>query len=138
MPILRRTYAFAAVAATAFNLYARYTSPVSLSQLFFQGVKEPGNAVSVVQALGKFFRYDQLAAFSAGAIWTMLSFKDLKKAGKVSAGWGKIVGLFAGTTLIAGPGAAMTAMWAWREEALAKREKVIVREEKRVVVEEKK
>jgi hypothetical protein len=75
-----------------------------------------------MQSLAKNFRYNQLSAFSAGAIWTMLSFRDLKKAGKLTTGWGKIVGTFAGVTALGGPRATMTAMWAWREETLAKRD----------------
>jgi hypothetical protein len=92
--------------------------------VFFQGIRNPSASVSAVVSLAKVFRYDQIAAFSAGAVWIMLNFRDLKKAGKLNAGWGRIVGVLAGTTLVAGPGAAMAAMWAWREEALAKRERV--------------
>lgn len=79
-------------------------------------------------SLAKFLRYDQIAAFGAGAIWTALSFHDLKKAGKVNSGWAKILGVFSGITLVAGPGAAMAAMWGWREEALGK--KVVMKPKK--------
>jgi hypothetical protein len=121
MPYLRRIYIFAGVAAALANLYVRFNSPVSLTEVFFQGVRNPSAAVPLALGLAKFLRYDQIASFSAGGIWTALSFHDLKKAGKVTAGWGKIVGIFTGTTIVAGPGAAMAAMWAWREEALTKR-----------------
>lgn len=121
MPYLRRIYAFAGVAAALANLYVRFKSPVSLTEVFFKGISSPSAPAALVQNLAKFLRYDQIAAFGAGAIWTGLNFHDLKKAGKVTSGWGKIVGVFAATTLVAGPGAAMAAMWAWREEALARR-----------------
>lgn len=94
--------------------------------VFFEGVRNPSASVSVMASLAKTFRYDQIAAFSAGVVWAMLSFKDLKKAGKLNAGWGRTVGVFAGTMIVAGPGAAMATMWGWREEVLAKREKAVL------------
>jgi hypothetical protein len=126
MPYLRRTYIFAGLVAACAGLYVRFASPVPLGKVFFEGVCNPSSSKSWAISLAKGFRYDQIAAFSAGAIWTMLSFRDLKMAGKLNAGWARIVGVFAGTTVVAGPGAAMAAMWAWREEALAKREKIIL------------
>lgn len=122
MPYLRRIYAFAGIAAAVANLYVRFKSPVPLMKVFFEGVSNPSAAAPLIQVLGKFLRYDQIAAFGAGAIWTGLNFHDLKKAKKVTSSWATIVGVFAGTTLVAGPGAAMAAMWAWREEALARQE----------------
>jgi hypothetical protein len=128
MPYLRRIYAFAGVAAALCNLFVRVKSPVLLTDVFFKGIRSPSAPASLALSLAKFLRYDQIAAFSAGAIWTALSFHDLKKAGKLNSGWAKIGGFFAGTTLVAGPGAAMATMWAWREEALAK--KVVVQPKK--------
>jgi hypothetical protein len=121
MPHLRRIYAFAGVAAAVINLYVRFKSPTPLMEVFFKGISSPSAPAPLMETLAKFLRYDQIAAFSAGAIWTALSFHDLKKVGKVTSGWVNIVGVFAGTTIVAGPGAAMAAMWAWREEALTKR-----------------
>lgn len=94
--------------------------------VFFKGISNPSASVTVMESLAKAFRYDQIAAFSAGAVWIMLSFHDLRKARKLNAPWGKIVGVFAGTTLVGGLGAGMAAMWAWREECLARREKVVL------------
>jgi len=121
MPYLRAVYGFAAGAAGLTYLYLRLTSPVSLTHALFTGIRDPHAAVGMMAGISKFLRYDQIAAFSAGAIWTLLSFGDLKRKGRVTAGWAKIVGAFAGMTLVGGPGAAMAGMWAWREEALAKR-----------------
>jgi hypothetical protein len=96
--------------------------------VFFNNLRNPSAAVSLLYGTTKALRYDQIAAFSAGAMWTMLGFSDLGKAWKLRAGWGRIVGTFVGATLVAGPGAAMAIMWAWREEALAKRECIPVEE----------
>jgi hypothetical protein len=125
MPYLRRIYGFAGVAAACAYLYVRFNSPVSPTEVFFKGVTNPSAAVPLVQTLAKFLRYDQIAALSASTIWTMLSFHDLKRGGKLTTNWSKIVGAYAGIMLVAGPGAAMSAMWAWREEALAKRQIVV-------------
>jgi hypothetical protein len=128
MPYLRRAYGFATAVAACAYLYVRIASPVSLMDVFFQDLKNPSNALPLIEGASKAIRYDQIAAFGAGALWVMLSFADLKKAKKIKTGWAGIVGVFAGTTLLAGPGAAMTTMWAWREEMLAKRKPI---EEKR-------
>jgi hypothetical protein len=128
MRYLRRAYAFAIATAACANLYVRFVSPVSIFDIFFNNLSNPSAAVPLLYGAAKALRYDQIATFSAGAMWTMLSFSDLTKAGRLQAGWGIIVGVFAGTTLVAGPGAAMATMWAWREEVLAKR-KVISFEE---------
>jgi hypothetical protein len=68
----------------------------------------------LIEGTVKTLRYDQIAACSAGLLWILLSFRDLK-AKKATTGWARIVGLFAGMTLVAGPGAAMGLMWGWRE-----------------------
>ncbi|ELR04662.1 hypothetical protein GMDG_01521 [Pseudogymnoascus destructans 20631-21] len=127
MPYLRQVYGFAGVAAACAFLYVRFKSPVSATEVFLEGIRNPGAAVPLFQRLSKTFRYDQIHAFSAGAVWTLLSFRDLKKSKKVEAGWAKIIGTMAGLSLLVGPGAAMTAMWAWREEALAKKKVPVVK-----------
>jgi len=96
--------------------------------VFFNNLSNPSAAVPLLYGAAKALRYDHIASFSASAMWTMLSFSDLRKAGKLRAGWGRIIGMFAGATLVAGPGAAMAMMWAWREEALAKRKDIPVEE----------
>ncbi|KAL3425892.1 FAD binding domain-containing protein [Phlyctema vagabunda] len=120
MPYLRYAYGFSTAAAAIANIYVRLTSPLSLRDVFFKNLSSPTSPLSVVDLITRYLRYDQIATFSAGAIWTMLHFRDLKKADKLKVGWARIVGVFAGTTLVAGPGAAMAVMWAWREEVLAR------------------
>lgn len=127
MPYLRQAYGFAAAVSACAYLYVRFASPVSLREVFFSGLSSPTEYVSLLQSSAKALRYDQIASFGAGAIWTMLSFGDLKRAGKLQARWGSIVGVFAGTTLVSGPGAAMATMWAWREEALVERKEASVK-----------
>ncbi|TVY84856.1 hypothetical protein LSUE1_G001301 [Lachnellula suecica] len=124
LPYLRRAYRFAGITAAALNIYARYSSPASLMAVFFQGISTPSAVSNILEGAAKFLRYDQIATFGAGTIWTMLSFWDLKKTGKVQAGWLKVLGIYGATTFVAGPGAAMMALWAWREEVLAARKKV--------------
>jgi len=68
-------------------------------------IENPEADMLLIEGAIKTLRYDQIVAFSAGALWTLLSFQDSKKAKK----------------LVAGPGAAMGVMWGWREEFLAKR-----------------
>lgn len=124
MPHLRRAYGFATLAAATAYLYVRISSPVSLFNIFFKGLSNPSKALPLIEGAAKAIRYDQLAAFGAGALWVLLSFRDLKVKKRVRTSWLGVVGVFAGTTVVAGPGAAMGVMWAWREEMLAKRKVV--------------
>lgn len=130
MPYLRRAYGIAAAVAACANLYVRIASPFPLKDVFFKGISSPSAPATLIEGAAKFLRYDQLTTFGAGAMWTMLSFMDLKKAGKIQAGWLKIAGIFGATTVVAGPGAAMMVMWAWREEALARRQPAAVEKKK--------
>ena len=130
MPYLRCAYGFAITTAASAYLFIRFASPVSLLNVFFTGLSNPSKALPLIEGAAKSLRYDQIATLSAGALWTLLNFRGLKKAKKVTTGWAGIVGLFAGTTRVAGPGAVMGLMWAWREEILVKKRQPI--EEKRV------
>lgn len=126
MPYLRRAYAFAAIVAGCAYWYMYLLSPVPLKEIFFHNLSHPSASSSILPAFAKALRYDQLCSSSTGFVWTLLSFSDLKRAGKLQAGWGKILGVFAGATLAIGPGGAMAAMWAWREEVLAEKKVVKV------------
>ncbi|KAI9746304.1 MAG: hypothetical protein M1818_000015 [Claussenomyces sp. TS43310] len=121
LPYLRWAYRATAAVSAAAYLYVRLASPVPLRDVFFQGIRDPTAVGSLAASIAKSLRYDYLVAFSAGAMWIGLSFRDLKRAGKLRAGWAKIFGVFAGSTLFMGPGAAMATMWSWREETLAKK-----------------
>jgi hypothetical protein len=121
MPYLRRAYGFAAAASGCVYFCLWITSPFPLVDIFFKDTRSPSAAMSLLEGAAKVLRYDHIAAFSAGAVWTLLSFGDLKRAGILNASWWIIVGVLAGITLVAGPGAGMAVMWAWREEVLAAR-----------------
>lgn len=123
LPYLRLTYGFVAVFAAGLNIYVRAVAP-SVKDVFFKDISNPSAAATLVSGTARFLRYDQFFCFGAGLLWTLLSFKDLKKAGKTQAGWAKIIGVLTGGTLAFGPGAAMVGMFAWREEILANRQKI--------------
>ncbi|CZS99224.1 uncharacterized protein RCO7_00515 [Rhynchosporium graminicola] len=125
MPHLRAAYRFSTAvgALTYFSLHL--ASPIPLSKVFFGNLGSPSAALPLIEAAVKALRYDQICAFSATAIWTLLSFKDLKRAGKLQAGWARIVGSFVAMNLVIGPGAALSIMWAWREEILAARQDLV-------------
>jgi hypothetical protein len=116
---LRAAYFFSAAASASVYLYLWVFSPFSLGKIFFSGLGNPEAALPLVEGAAKVLRYDHIASFSAGIVWTLLSFGDLKRAGLLEVGWGRIIGVFAGMTLVGGPGAAMAVMWAWREDMLA-------------------
>lgn len=116
---LRRVYGFAFATSALAYWYMRFTSPTSVIDTILGGLRDPGSSQVLLENVAKIFRYDYVATSASGAAWVLLSFNDLKKAKKIQAGWGKIVGIYLSTLLIGGPGAAMAAMWAWREEALA-------------------
>jgi len=74
-----------------------------------------------IEGAAKVLRYDQIAAFSAGAGRALLSVGNLKRARILNAGWGRIVGVLEIATLVPGPGAGIAVMWAWGEEVLVGR-----------------
>ena len=117
---LRWTYGFAFTIASGWNLYARFASPVSIIDLFFHGLGDPSAQVTLIEGMAKFLRYDHIVAFSAVTVWLLLSFWDLKRADKVRASWIAIVLVYIILVVTVGPGAAMVAAWAWREESLAR------------------
>jgi hypothetical protein len=127
MPYLRRAYAFAAVSSACVYFYvysSAWRSSISLLDIFFKDITIPSTMQPWLIGAAKVLRYDHLWSMGSGALWTFLSLKDLKAADMVQSGWGRILGIFAATTLVAGPGTAMTVMWAWREEALAKKTRI--------------
>lgn len=122
MPYLRPAYSFAAISSAFAYFYvysSAWKSSISLLDVFFKDISKPSAMAPIFDGAAKVLRYDHLWSFGAGLLWTLLSFSDLKKAGKVTAGWLRILGTVIALTLVAGPGTAMAVMWWWREEALA-------------------
>jgi hypothetical protein len=123
LPFLRAAYLFSGLISAAANLYVRAISPIPLSEVFFSGLRDPSAAVgSLTEGIGRFLKYDYLFCFASGSSWVIMSFWDLKRAGKLTAGWVKILGIMGAVTSSCGPGSALALMWAWREEVLAKLE----------------
>ena len=118
MPYLRAVYGLTAGAAFLTYCYVRIMSPISFLTIVSDGIRHPATSNGFIKDVTKFLRYDHLCAFGAGAIWTVLSFRDLKKEGKFMGSWSSILGVFTGTTILGGPGAAMATVWAWREQCL--------------------
>ncbi|KAH7419384.1 hypothetical protein BKA64DRAFT_751832 [Cadophora sp. MPI-SDFR-AT-0126] len=129
LPYLRAAYGFSAAVGAFTYLYLHVATPVSLIEIFFSNLRNPAAALPLIAGALKVLRYDQICAFSATAIWTLLSFKDLKLAGKLRAGWRRVIGVFAAMNVVVGPGAALSVMWAWREERLAKRRDLVKKNE---------
>jgi hypothetical protein len=98
-------------------------SPFPIMDIFFLNLRNPETEIGMLKGAAKVLRYDQISAFGAGAVWIGLHFWDLKRKNLVSGGWGKLLALLIGMTLVAGPGAGMAVMWSWREGALWGREK---------------
>ncbi|QSZ32310.1 hypothetical protein DSL72_001884 [Monilinia vaccinii-corymbosi] len=63
----------------------------------------------------------EIFSYGADFYWTLLHFADLKFVGKLSSNWFLILATLLLSTGIAGPGAALVFMWAWREEIMAKK-----------------
>lgn len=123
LPYLRATYAFVGLVSAAAYLYVYTVSPFPIWEIFLSGVKDPSAVVgSLTEGMGRFLKYDYLFAFVSGAVWILLSFWDLKKDGRLHAGWTKILGSMGVVTVACGPGTMMAVMWAWREEILARKE----------------
>jgi len=94
------------------------TKPTQIPQIFFSNLSNPSAEHTMLYGAAKVLRYDQICMFSAGIVWILLHYWDLKKAGFITASWLRIVGWFAGVTLLCGPGASMALMWSWRESVI--------------------
>ncbi|KAE9370143.1 hypothetical protein N431DRAFT_411272 [Stipitochalara longipes BDJ] len=115
---LIRIYALSAITVAGVYLFTRFFCPIPMSQIFFSNLSSPSAEHTMLYGAAKVLRYDHICCFSAGAVWILLHFWDLKRAGYVTASWLRIVGILAGTTFICGPGAGMAVMWGWRDFAI--------------------
>ncbi|KAK4210230.1 hypothetical protein QBC37DRAFT_322572 [Rhypophila decipiens] len=100
VPWLKRAYQGSAAISGLGYWYSLYESGGNLRSL-----------VEPVTAVG----YTHLAIVLSGLVFTGLHFRDLKKSGRLDAGWGKLLGLFVGTAALFGPGAALVGAWGWRD-----------------------
>jgi len=120
MPYLRSAYAFFGLVSSITYLSVWKLSPTPLWSIFYSGLRDPSAAVgSFTEGIGRFLKYDYVFCHASGALWILLCFWDLKRDGRLHAGWFKILNVMGLVAMIFGPGAAMAVMWAWREEVLA-------------------
>jgi hypothetical protein len=112
---LRMSYHICGALPYGAYLFHWMDHPSRIPQIFFSNIMDPSAEHTMLYGAAKVLRYDQICMFSAGIVWTLLHFWDLKRAGFVTASWVKIVGVFGGAVVICGPGAAMALMWNWRE-----------------------
>lgn len=121
MPWLRLTYFTAAALSSAVWIYTCLFSPHSLYELFLSGVLHWDRQYETLEALLRIFlKVDQLFSFGGAIFWVLLCFWDLKREGRFTATWGKVLASLAAMGVLGGPGTAVVGMWWWREEILAR------------------
>lgn len=118
---LRLTYLTAALFSSTVWIYTVLSSPTPLFQVFLGGITNRDVQFKTVEeGMRMFFKYDEVFCFGSAAIWVLLCFWDLKREGRVTAGWVKILGFYAAVTLALGPGTGLVCMWGWREDVLSR------------------
>ncbi|KAN0095665.1 hypothetical protein V8E51_016376 [Hyaloscypha variabilis] len=90
---LRGTYEFLFLLSASTYVYVFFVSPIPLSQLFFGGIWDWVNGVgSPAAEPGLFLKWDEILVFAGTAVWMLLSFRDLKREGRMKTGWVKLGG----------------------------------------------
>lgn len=93
------------------SLIQRFQSPSQLAQAVLDGNS------GLLEIAGIF-------SYGATFYWALLNFADLKFVGKLSRSWLLILAALFLSTVVAGPGAALLIMCAWREEIMAKKNEI--------------
>ncbi|KAB8298608.1 hypothetical protein EYC80_000787 [Monilinia laxa] len=93
------------------SLLQKFQSPSQLAQAMLDGNSGP-------------LEIAEIFSYGTTFYWALLSFADLKFVGKLSQSWLFILATLLLTTVVAGPGAALLIMWAWREEIMARKHEV--------------
>jgi hypothetical protein len=122
LPSLRLTYAALFLLSAGTYIYIFSVTPVPFSQIFFSDINFftwDKEVSGVAEGTALFLKWDEIFIVLGAAYWILLHFADLKREGRVKAGWGSILAAFVGVGVVCGPGAGMAVMWWWREEALA-------------------
>ncbi|CZS93253.1 uncharacterized protein RAG0_03624 [Rhynchosporium agropyri] len=118
---LRLIYFTTAFASSAMWIYTLLASPTPLFQIFFSRMLNRETTFKKLEeGMRMFLKYDELFCFTSGVIWVLLCFSDLKREGRLTAGWRKVVAIFTGMTLGLGPGAGLVIIWWWRDEILTR------------------
>lgn len=97
-------------------IYTLCNAPVTVLQLFVPTWPLP---TELVANLRNFVQFDHLFCFGSTFLWLGLLIRDLKAAGMVQTSWVTIIAAVVGLTAAAGPGAAVGAVWLFREHILA-------------------
>lgn len=119
---LRPAYLLTGLLSASVYLLLWAGSPYAMKAIFFSGLRNPGQAVTVVApASARFLRYDYICTLGAGLYWTALQFWDLKRAQRTTTSWLKFLGIMTPSTFFLGPGAAMAGFGYWREEMLGRK-----------------
>ncbi|KAK0121847.1 hypothetical protein ONS95_010127 [Cadophora gregata] len=118
---LRLIYVTVAFLSSTAWIYTVFTSPTPLYQVFLSGITNRAVQFNTVEeGMRMFLKYDEAFCFGSAPIWVLLCFRDLKREGRLTAGWAKILGFYSAVTLTLGPGTGLVFMWGWREDVLAK------------------
>ncbi|KAM0187494.1 hypothetical protein ACHAPI_011129 [Fusarium lateritium] len=95
---------------------------LSDERLSFAGVFVPDMTTSpmpLYQTFHNVFLFDFWGFFAASYVWCVSAVWDLKRVGRTSANPGHSALVIAAANLLLGPGAAMCAVWYWRENRMA-------------------
>lgn len=98
--------------ALNFSIISIYHGPIS----FITGSGNPG---SLGDLWAEYLPVDILGERLPMLYFIVLSFRDLKAAGKLTLGWISLSSLFIAIAAVFSPGTAFLAAWAYREELLA-------------------
>ncbi|KAH7348538.1 hypothetical protein BKA65DRAFT_594347 [Rhexocercosporidium sp. MPI-PUGE-AT-0058] len=118
---LRLIYLITFLLSSMTWIYTIFASPTPIYQVFISGIMNTGaNFTTLEEGMRMFLKYDEIFSFGSAAIWVLLCFGDLKREGRLTASWGKVLLVFGGMSLGLGPGAGLVGMWWWRENVLAR------------------
>lgn len=125
LPSLRIIYSMSGLISALGHWYMAMAGPLSLSRSILKGVSMIGEEHdSLGDAWSVLLVLEYLALIVSMTMLTMLQFRDLKAVNRLEVGWTKIVLAFVIVTMLCGPGTAIIAAWAYREEILAKRPEI--------------
>lgn len=119
MPYLRQVYAFGASIGAINYSYLWFMAGGCTGNVLAENLVFQRRLMPVTTGFGRRVKYNQLIMFGSWFIWQLLHFRDLKKSGRLTTSWIKVIGVFTSTAVLFGPGVAMAVGWAWREEVIA-------------------
>jgi hypothetical protein len=118
------SYAISGMFSGITHVYFSALSPWGLSNILFIVARlRQGPSSLLLEAIGpeKLIRRHHVLVLGGGLFWALLHLWDLKRTGRLNAGWFKVLGALGGMLVIFGPGTALFLGWAWREAVLARK-----------------